>query len=73
MNSNYGNSNAMKNATLGGALLTYAWYGFPQLPTIGSKGVVDLISNGIFAIGAIVLLAISAKRNSKGTANYIVC
>ncbi|MBD2259325.1 hypothetical protein [Pseudanabaena sp. FACHB-2040] len=50
--------NAHQLALAGGALLTYAWYGFPQLPTIGSKGVVDLIGNGIFAIGACVLLAI---------------
>jgi hypothetical protein len=51
--------NAHRLALAGGALLTYAWYGFPQVPTIGSKGVVDLIGNGIFAIGAIVLLAIA--------------
>ncbi|KAM3099081.1 hypothetical protein ACKFKF_15710 [Phormidesmis sp. 146-12] len=51
--------NAHQLALAGGALLTYAWYGFPQVPTIGSKGVVDLIGNGILAIGAIVLLAIA--------------
>lgn len=64
--------NAHRLALAGGALLTYAWYGFPQLPMIGSKGAVDLMGNGIFAIGAIVLLAISAKRNSEGIANYTV-
>lgn len=51
--------NAHRLALAGGALLTYAWYGFPQPPTAGSKGIVDLIGNGIFAIGAIVLLAIA--------------
>jgi hypothetical protein len=53
--------NAHRLALAGGALLTYAWYGFSQSPTIGSKGVVDLIGNGIFAIGAIVLLAIANR------------
>lgn len=51
--------NEHRLALAGGALLTYAWYGFPQLPTIGSKGVIDLIGNGIFAIGAIFLLVIA--------------
>jgi hypothetical protein len=51
--------NAHRLALAGGALLTYAWYGFPQPPTIGSRGVVDLIGNVIFAISAIVLLVIA--------------
>ncbi|MBD1874382.1 hypothetical protein H6F75_12890 [Nodosilinea sp. FACHB-131] len=52
---------AHRLALAGGALLTYAWYGFPQPPTAGSKGTVDLIGNGIFAMGAIVLLAIANR------------
>ncbi|MBE9178563.1 hypothetical protein IQ268_08325 [Oculatella sp. LEGE 06141] len=50
---------AHRLALAGGALLTYAWYGFPQPPTADSSGIVDLIGNGIFAIGAIALLAIA--------------
>lgn len=58
--------NAHRLALAGGALLTYAWYGFPQPPTVGSGGVVDLIGNGIFAIGAIALLTI-ANRSVRQT------
>jgi hypothetical protein len=64
--------NAHQLALAGGALLTYVWYGFPHPPAAGSKGVVDLIGNGIFAIGAIVLLVLSAKRNSERTAHHTV-
>lgn len=58
--------NAHQLALAGGALLTYAWYGFPQTPTSGSAGTVDLIGNGIFASGACVLLAI-ANRTMRQT------
>lgn len=58
--------NAHRLALAGGALLTYAWYGFPQPPTAGSGGVIDLIGNGIFAVGAIALLAI-ANRSVRQT------
>lgn len=54
--------NAHRLALAGGVLLTYAWYGFPQPPTIGSRGVIDLIGNVIFAISAIVLLTIANHR-----------
>ncbi|MFC7391442.1 hypothetical protein [Scopulibacillus cellulosilyticus] len=52
-------------ALAGGALLTYAWHGFPEVPVIGAKGTVDLIGNIIFAIGAIVLLILTLNRVKK--------
>jgi Icc-related predicted phosphoesterase len=44
-------------ALAGGALLTYAWHAFPQQPSAGSTGQIDLIGNAIFALGAVLLLA----------------
>jgi hypothetical protein len=44
-------------ALAGGALLTYAWHAFPQQPSIGSPGTIDLVGNTLFALGAVVLLA----------------
>ncbi|MFN8445875.1 MAG: hypothetical protein U0175_34105 [Caldilineaceae bacterium] len=50
--------------TLSGSLLmTYAWYGFVQRPSTGSaSSQIDLVGNVIFALGAIVLLAIANQR-----------
>lgn len=52
-------------AVAGGALLTYAWQGFPHEPVLGSKGTIDWIGNSIFALGAVLLLAGAALRLAK--------
>lgn len=47
----------------GGLLLTYAWYGFVQIPSTGeTTPLVDGIGNVIFAVGAIVLLILANRR-----------
>ena len=53
---------AHRLALAAGALLTYAWHSFVEIPVLGSKGVVDLIGNAVFAAGAVVLLAAAARR-----------
>ena len=50
-------------AFAGGALLTYAWQGFPHEPILGSKGEIDLIGNAVFAASAIALLIAAAMRS----------
>jgi cytochrome bd-type quinol oxidase subunit 2 len=49
-------------ALAGGAVLTYAWIAFPQVPVVGSTGTIDLIGNMVFAAGAVTLLAIAVGR-----------
>jgi len=49
-------------ALAGGALLTYAWYGFVQHPTVGAAGKVALIGNGVFAAMALAILLIAGRR-----------
>jgi hypothetical protein len=49
-------------ALAGGALLTYAWHGFPQPPLLGTPGTVDLVGNALFALGAIALLIAAGQR-----------
>lgn len=47
----------------GGLLLTYAWYGFIQPPSVaGASPQIDLIGNAVFALGALVLLVIAVRR-----------
>lgn len=47
----------------GGLLLTYAWYGFIQPPSVaGASPQIDLIGNAVFAVGALVLLFIAVRR-----------
>jgi hypothetical protein len=53
---------AHRLALAGGALLTYAWTAFPQRPVIPVSPGVDLIGNVVFALGAIVLLVVAARR-----------
>jgi hypothetical protein len=48
-------------ALAGGAALAYAWHAFPQPPVIGASGITDYIGNAVFAVGAIVLIAIAAR------------
>ena len=52
-------------AFAGGALLTYAWQGFPHEPILGSKGEIDLIGNAVFAAGAIALLLAAAMKSRR--------
>lgn len=49
-------------AAAGGALMAYAWQGFPHEPIMGSKGTIDLIGNAIFGLGAVVLLYLAAAK-----------
>jgi hypothetical protein len=46
----------------GGALLTYAWTGFPETPVLPVDPTVDLIGNAVFAAGALVLLFFAVRR-----------
>jgi len=47
----------------GGLLMTYAWYGFIQPPSVaGATPQLDLIGNAIFALGALILLIAAARR-----------
>ncbi|MGH4025031.1 MAG: hypothetical protein ACRDRV_10660 [Pseudonocardiaceae bacterium] len=53
-------SDAHRLALAGGALVTYAWYGFPATPILGATGTEDLIGNIVFATVALALLAAAA-------------
>lgn len=53
-------SDAHRLALAGGALVTYAWYGFPATPILGATGTEDLIGNIVFAGAALALLAAAA-------------
>lgn len=47
----------------GGLLLTYAWYGFIQPPSVaGATPQIDLIGNAVFALGALILLLAAVRR-----------
>ena len=58
-------------ALAGGALLTYAWHAFPEIPVLGQTGTIDLIGNAVFAIGALLVLAavIDAQRKASHAAH----
>ena len=52
-------------AVAGGALMTYAWYGFVQVPSAGHPSWwVDATGNAIFAAGAVWLLIRAWKRTA---------
>jgi hypothetical protein len=56
-------SAAHELAAASGLLLTYAWYGFVQIPSVGgTTPVVDTIGNAVFATGAIILLVVAWRR-----------
>jgi hypothetical protein len=55
---------AHRLAMAGGALLTYAWVGFPAVPLLGSTGIVDRVGNVVFALGAVALILVSAARTA---------
>ena len=53
-------------ALTGGALLTYGWWGFVQVPSMpGTTALVDTIGNGVFAAGAVGLLWLAFRRVRK--------
>src|SRR5690606_37933270 len=52
-------------ALAGGALLSYAWNSFIQPPVLGSTGLIDLIGNAVFSLGAVALLAASLRAASR--------
>ncbi len=53
-------------ASAGGAALAYAWHAFFQTP-IMANGLVTRIGNAIFALGAIAVIWMAAKRTSRLT------
>lgn len=53
---------AHRLALAAGPLLTYAWSAFPQPPVMPASPTADLIGNTVFAIAAIVLIAVAALR-----------
>lgn len=53
-------------AVAAGLLLTYVWYGFVQVPSVGdTPPAVDLAGNIIFSLGAIALLIAASRRVSR--------
>ena len=46
-----------------GAALAYGWHAFVQAPAVGNQGTVNRIGNVVFALGAIALIAIAARKN----------
>lgn len=51
-------------ALAGGALLTYAWHGFPEDPVVPVSPMTDLVGNAVFAAAALALLAVALRRNT---------
>ncbi len=47
---------------VGGATLTYTWAAFPRQPVLPADPAVDLLGNTLFAVGAVALLLIAARR-----------
>jgi hypothetical protein len=53
---------AHKLALAAGAALSYAWHAFIQTPVVGGTGIDVRIGNGVFALGAILLIVFAARR-----------
>jgi hypothetical protein len=51
---------AHRLALASGALLTYAWAAFPETPVMPATPTQDLVGNVIFALGALVLIGVTA-------------
>jgi hypothetical protein len=49
-------------ALAGGAALAYAWHAFVQTPAVGKSGTTNRIGNVVFALAAVTLLAIGARK-----------
>ncbi len=53
-------------AVVGGLLITYAWYGFVQVPSIGNiSSITDALGNAVFSFGAVILILIAWRRTDK--------
>lgn len=52
-------------ALAGGGLLTYAWHGFAQPPAVPAPAAVDLAGNTFFALAAVALLLLAARRTAR--------
>jgi hypothetical protein len=51
----------------GAATLAYAWHAFPQVPVVGGADpATDLAGNTVFALAAVVLLLVAARKNRIG-------
>ncbi len=48
-------------AAAGGALLTYVWLGFTQVPLMGSPGLVQRVGNVAFGLGTLALFTAAAR------------
>jgi hypothetical protein len=55
-------------AMAGGALLTYAWHGFPEDPVVPVSPTADLVGNVVFTAAALVLLAVAVRRSTSRVA-----
>jgi hypothetical protein len=53
---------AHRLALASGAVLTYVWHSFIEVPIIGSQGTVDTVGNVVFGAAAVLLLAVAARR-----------
>ncbi len=49
-------------ALAAGALLTYAWHAFTTRPVVGDGPVITPVSHAVFALAALVLLAVEVRR-----------
>jgi hypothetical protein len=58
-------SNRHTLALAGGALLTQAWFSFPQPPALPASPNVDLIGNAVFSVGAVLLLLVAMRRSQR--------
>lgn len=50
-------------ALAGGAALAYAWHAFVQVPVVGQSGMIVRIGNATFALGAVTLILVAARKN----------
>jgi hypothetical protein len=51
-------------AAAAAGLVTYAWHAFPETPVVPVPPVVDLIGNGVFALGAVLLIGMAWRRTA---------
>lgn len=51
-----------RTALAAGALLVYAWHGFPQPPAVPVPPAVDLAGNTVLALGAVILAVAAVRR-----------
>jgi hypothetical protein len=56
-------------ALAAGALLTYAWHAFTMRPVVGDGPVITPVSHAVFALAALALLAVEARRLPEPAAN----